>query len=116
VVDATSEPSADAPAEAAAAPASAEPEVVLGPDGEPLIFFNAQWSRDVQRGMFLSRPRRGTIVPLVILTVIPALRARFDRHRQWARWTLPLWLYVSVTGVIVYLMLYIWWPSAEMPR
>ena len=56
----------------------------------------------------------GVIVPLILLTVIPALRARFDRHKKWARWTLPLWLYVSVTGVIVYLMLYIWWPSAEL--
>lgn len=54
------------------------------------------------------------IVPLVLLTVIPALRARFDRHRRWARWTLPLWLYVSVTGVLVYLMLYVWFPSAEL--
>ena len=54
------------------------------------------------------------IVPLVLTTVIPALRARFDRHRKWARVTLPLWLYVSITGVIVYLMLYIWFPSAEL--
>jgi uncharacterized membrane protein YozB (DUF420 family) len=52
------------------------------------------------------------IVPLVLLTVIPALQARFDRHRKMARWTLPLWLYVSVTGVLVYLMLYVWFPSA----
>jgi uncharacterized membrane protein YozB (DUF420 family) len=54
------------------------------------------------------------IVPLVLMTVIPALRARFDRHRKWARITLPLWLYVSVTGVLVYLMLYVWFPSAEL--
>jgi putative membrane protein len=46
------------------------------------------------------------IVPLVILTVGRAWRGRFARHRAIARWTLPLWLYVSVTGVIVYLMLY----------
>lgn len=46
------------------------------------------------------------IVPLVIVTVVRALRERFDRHRAIARWTLPLWLYVSVTGVIVYWMLY----------
>ena len=45
-------------------------------------------------------------LPLVIATVIPALRARFDRHRRIARWTLPAWLYVSVTGVLVYGMLY----------
>jgi putative membrane protein len=54
------------------------------------------------------------IVPLVVMTVVPALQARFDRHKKWARWTLPLWLYVSVTGVLVYLMLYVWWPSAEL--
>lgn len=46
------------------------------------------------------------IVPLVLVTVSRALRARFDRHRTIARWTLPIWLYVSVTGVIVYWMLY----------
>jgi uncharacterized membrane protein YozB (DUF420 family) len=46
------------------------------------------------------------IVPLVLTTVIRALRGRFDRHRAVARWTFPLWLYVSVTGVVIYLMLY----------
>lgn len=46
------------------------------------------------------------IVPMVILTVVRALRGRFDRHRRIARWTLPLWLYVSVTGVVIYWMLY----------
>jgi len=45
-------------------------------------------------------------VPMVIMTVTPALRGRYDRHRQIARWTLPVWLYVSVTGVVVYAMLY----------
>jgi uncharacterized membrane protein YozB (DUF420 family) len=51
------------------------------------------------------------IVPFVIVTVTRALRGQFDRHRRIARWTLPMWLYVSVTGVIVYLMLYHWFPS-----
>jgi uncharacterized membrane protein YozB (DUF420 family) len=46
------------------------------------------------------------IVPLVILTLVRALRERFDLHRRVARWTLPLWLYVSITGVVVYWMLY----------
>jgi uncharacterized membrane protein YozB (DUF420 family) len=48
------------------------------------------------------------IVPLIIMTVIPALRARYDRHRRIAAWTWPIWLYVSVTGVLVYFMLYVW--------
>src|SRR5436305_466210 len=51
------------------------------------------------------------IVPFVIVTATRALRGQFDRHRRVARWTLPMWLYVSVTGVIVYLMLYHWFPS-----
>ena len=46
------------------------------------------------------------IVPMVLITVSRALSNRFDRHKQIARITLPLWLYVSVTGVIVYGMLY----------
>ena len=47
-----------------------------------------------------------TIVPLVLITLSRGLSSRFDRHRAIARWTLPLWMYVSVTGVVVYLMLY----------
>ena len=46
------------------------------------------------------------IVPLVLVTTARALRQRFSSHRRIARWTLPLWAYVSVTGVIVYWMLY----------
>ena len=47
-----------------------------------------------------------TVPPLAIITLSRGLRERFDRHRRIARWTLPVWLYVSVTGVVVYLMLY----------
>ena len=46
------------------------------------------------------------IPPLAIVTLDRAVRERFDQHRRIARWTLPLWLYVSVTGVVVYVMLY----------
>ena len=46
------------------------------------------------------------IVPLVLITARHALKRRFDRHRRLARVTLPLWAYVSVTGVVVYWMLY----------
>jgi putative membrane protein len=51
------------------------------------------------------------IVPFVILTFLRAKRGDFLRHRAIARWTLPMWLYVSVTGVMVYLMLYHLYPS-----
>lgn len=46
------------------------------------------------------------IVPLVLVTLSRALSARFDKHRRIARWTMPLWWYVSVTGVVIYVMLY----------
>ncbi len=46
------------------------------------------------------------VPPLAIVTLSRGLTARYDRHRRIARWTLPIWLYVSVTGVVVYLMLY----------
>jgi putative membrane protein len=51
------------------------------------------------------------IVPLVLITVYRAARGDFIRHKKIARWTFPLWLYVSVTGVIVYLMLYQFYPT-----
>jgi putative membrane protein len=51
------------------------------------------------------------IVPLIIMTLYRAARGDFIRHRRIARWTLPLWLYVSVTGVVVYLMLYQIYPA-----
>jgi uncharacterized membrane protein YozB (DUF420 family) len=51
------------------------------------------------------------IVPFVIVTLRRALRGDFLRHRALARWTLPMWMYVSITGVIVYLMLYQLYPS-----
>ena len=46
------------------------------------------------------------MVPPVIITVSRGLSAKYDQHRRIARWTLPIWIYVSITGVIVYLMLY----------
>ena len=46
------------------------------------------------------------VLPLAIVTLSRGLKARFDRHRAIARWTLPIWLYVSVTGVLVYVLLY----------
>lgn len=51
------------------------------------------------------------IVPLVAVTLLRAIRGDFKRHRKIARWTFPLWLYVSITGVIVYLMLYQIFPA-----
>ena len=46
------------------------------------------------------------ILPLALVTAARGLRAQYDRHVRIARWTLPIWIYVSVTGVVIYLMLY----------
>ena len=53
-------------------------------------------------------------LPLVILTLVQVFRRRWDRHVWIARWTVPIWLYVSVTGVLVYFMLYKWFPPANV--
>jgi len=65
------------------------------------------WARPVYFSILISHTvLAAAIVPLVIITLSRGLRARFDRHRVIARWTYPLWLYVSVTGVVIYMMLY----------
>ena len=65
------------------------------------------WIRILYFAILISHTVLATaIVPLVLITLTRALKGNFDRHRRIARWTLPLWLYVSVTGVVVYLMLY----------
>ena len=51
------------------------------------------------------------IVPLVLITLNRALKQRWEFHKKIARWTWPIWMYVSVTGVLVYLMLYKWFPA-----
>ena len=53
------------------------------------------------------------ILPLVIVTVALAARGRFQSHRRIARWTWPLWMYVSVTGVVIYLLLYQFFPVSN---
>ena len=65
------------------------------------------WSRRLYFTILISHTiLAALIVPLVIVTLRRALRDRFDRHRAIARWTYPAWLYVSVTGVVIYFMLY----------
>jgi uncharacterized membrane protein YozB (DUF420 family) len=75
-------------------------------------FQGTGWSRSVYFTILISHVvLAAAIVPLVIITLTRALRERFDRHRAIARWTYPLWLYVSVTGVLVYFMLYHWFAA-----
>ena len=74
--------------------------------GWPRVFYLAVLATHV--------PLAAAVVPLALLTMRRALRGEFDRHVRLARWTYPIWLYVSVTGVMVYLMLYHLWPSTEI--
>lgn len=50
---------------------------------------------------------------LVPKTFVLALKGNIERHKAWAKWTYPIWYYVSVTGVLVYMFLYQWWPAAK---
>ena len=72
------------------------------------VGFNGQgWIRPVYFTILISHIiLAAAIVPLVLLTFYRAWKEQFERHRRIAKWTWPIWMYVSVTGVIVYLMLY----------
>ncbi|HET9838943.1 MAG TPA: DUF420 domain-containing protein [Candidatus Angelobacter sp.] len=65
------------------------------------------WVRPVYFTILISHTvLAAAVVPLVVLSLSYGLRSRFDRHRRISRWTFPIWLYVSITGVAVYIMLY----------
>ena len=65
------------------------------------------WIRPAYFALLISHTTlAAAVVPMVLLTLAAALRGRFERHRRLARWTYPIWLYVSITGVLVYLLLY----------
>jgi uncharacterized membrane protein YozB (DUF420 family) len=70
-------------------------------------FTNPPWFRPWYLTLLISHTILAvTIVPLILITLSRARRGLFDKHRAIARWTWPLWMYVSVTGVFVYLILY----------
>jgi putative membrane protein len=65
------------------------------------------WTRPVYFSILLTHTILAVVIlPMVLVTVTRALKGRIEKHRQIAHWTLPLWLYVSVTGVVIYWMLY----------
>ena len=77
-------------------------------------FENPRWFRPYYLTLLFTHTVLAVvIVPLVLMTLSRALRARFDQHRKIARWTWPLWMYVSVTGVAVYLILYQIFPQQQ---
>jgi uncharacterized membrane protein YozB (DUF420 family) len=84
-------------------------------EGHVTYFTHQGWPRTIYMFILWTHiPLAGLTLPLVFMTVIPALRARYDKHRRIAKWTYPIWLYVSVTGVLVYLMLYVWYPPVPV--
>jgi len=75
-----------------------------------VAFTGTGWARPVYFGVLITHTvLASVVVPMALALLWWAARRRFDRHRALARWTLPVWLYVSVTGVVIYFMLYVWW-------
>ena len=78
----------------------------------PTIFRDPAWFRPIYLAILLTHTLLAiVIVPLVLVTLWLASRARFQAHRRIARWTWPLWMYVSVTGVVIYVLLYQLFPQ-----
>jgi uncharacterized membrane protein YozB (DUF420 family) len=78
----------------------------------PTRFLNPAWFRPIYLAILLTHTVLAmVIVPLILMTLWHAKNERFDAHKQIARWTWPLWMYVSATGVIVYWLLYIKYPQ-----
>jgi uncharacterized membrane protein YozB (DUF420 family) len=79
----------------------------------PTIFKNPAWFRPIYLAILLTHTLlAAVIVPLVLVSLTRALKQRYELHRKIARWTWPLWMYVSVTGVVIYLLLYQIFPQA----
>jgi putative membrane protein len=73
----------------------------------PTVFRGPAGFRPIYLGILLTHTvLAAVIVPLVLITLHRALKQRFELHKKIARWTWPLWMYVSVTGVVIYLLLY----------
>ena len=70
-------------------------------------FKNPQWFRPIYLCLLLTHTVLAVvIVPLILMTLNRAVKARYELHKKIARWTWPLWMYVSVTGVLIYFLLY----------
>jgi putative membrane protein len=75
-------------------------------------FKDPQWFRPIYLGILLTHTVLAVaIVPLILMTFHRAIKARYELHKKIARWTWPLWMYVSVTGVLIYYLLYVKFPQ-----
>ncbi len=87
--------------------------VIYHSNGLVTKFAGTGWSRPTYFFILATHvPLAALVLPMVLRTLYLALNGRFAQHRRIARWTLPIWLYVSVTGVLVYMFLYEWFPAA----
>lgn len=78
----------------------------------PMHFENPLWFRPIYLTILITHSTLAVvIVPMILITLWRAKKERFELHKKIARWTWPLWMYVSVTGVIVYWLLYIKFPQ-----
>lgn len=76
------------------------------------VFLNPAWFRPIYLVILLTHTVLAVaILPMILVTFLRAQQERFDRHKRIARWTLPLWLYVSFTGVVIYFLLYVIFPQ-----
>ena len=74
----------------------------------PYTFQGPSWARAIYFPFLASHILLAiAIVPMVLITLMAGLKSRFDRHKRLAKWTYPLWMYVSVTGVLIYLARYL---------
>jgi uncharacterized membrane protein YozB (DUF420 family) len=82
----------------------------------PTRFLEPAWFRPIYLFVLLTHTILAVvIVPMILVTLVRGLRERFDKHTRIARWTWPLWMYVSVTGVLIYFLLYQIFPQRAAP-
>lgn len=79
-----------------------------------VVFKEPAWFRPIYLVILLSHTILAVVIlPMVIATLRFATQERFERHKKLARWTIPLWFYVSFTGVVIYLLLYVIFPQTR---
>ena len=77
-------------------------------------FVEPEWFRPIYFVLLITHVVLAVVIlPLIFITLSRALKERFDKHRKIARWTWPLWMYVSITGVLIYLLLYQIFPQPK---
>ena len=80
-------------------------------------FVEPEWFRPIYLVLLITHVVLAVVIlPLIFITLSRALKERFDQHRKIARWTWPLWMYVSITGVLIYLLLYQIFPQPKPVR